>query len=82
MTLERELICATWRMRLSAALDDYRKARDFRQGIQDELPHLPYSDGGHAFRQALIAESQAQIEYSRTLAIFTDVAVHGRRPNE
>ncbi len=82
MTSEREELCDLWRDKLSAALESYRRARDFRQAIQDEMPHLPQSDGGLAFRQAVHAEMVAQINHRETLRVFTDLAVHGIRPEE
>lgn len=80
MTAERERLCDLWRERVGVSLEAYRRARDFRQAIQDEMPHIPQPDGGLAFRQALRAESVARSEHWRTLRIFTDVSVHGKRP--
>ena len=37
---------------------------------------------GDAYRQALEAEILAAAEYSRVLRIYTDLAVHGKTPEE
>lgn len=80
MTDERTRMCSIWRIKLNAAYEDYKSARDFRQSIQDEMTHMPQSDGGFAFRRASIEETSSQREYREVLRIYTDIAVHGRRP--
>lgn len=63
-----------------AAYEVYRRARDYRQQIQDEAPHLPGSDGGMVFRRALIAETLALSEYRHALSVHYQIIVQGKRP--
>lgn len=80
MTMERAVLCDSWLTKVNATYAAYRRARDHRQEIQDEAPHLPQSDGGFAFRRALSAETHALSEYREALSRHYQIIVEGRLP--
>jgi CheY-like chemotaxis protein len=63
------------RGRYAAATEEYRKLLD---GTPEGVPPNPDSPVARA-RQA---QSEALAEYSRVLRVFTELTVHGRRPEE
>lgn len=80
MTQERSILADWWMEKQRAAYEVYRRARDYRQQIQDEAAHLPQADGGYAFRRALIAESNALVEYRHALGVHYQIIVSRKRP--
>lgn len=80
MTLERATLVDWWMEKQRAAYETYRRARDYRQQIQDEAAYLPGSDGGMVFRRALIAETAALAEYRHALGVHYKIIVERKRP--
>lgn len=70
-----------WREQWQMAKLDLDAARTQVESIRDSCGvHGP--DGGYAYASALNRETAALIEYSRVLRIYTDLMVHGRRPDD
>jgi CheY-like chemotaxis protein len=71
-----------WRLKLEQALERYRAAtREYRTVLRQE-PDRSIPDLAKAIDGARTAESEALREYSRVLRIFTDLAIHGKLPEE
>ena len=77
----RQALEAQWRLRLEQTLRNYRAAtKEYRRLLRQQFdgrPPDPASDLAIARR----AESDALMEYSRGLRIFTDLTVHGKLPD-
>ena len=72
-----------WKERLQNAKLELEHARDDLLAIKDQFSSgIDGPDGGYAYRQAICKETAALIEYSRVLRIYTDLAVHGKVPEE
>lgn len=78
----RQALEAQWRLRLEVTLRNYRAAtKEYRRLLRQQFdgrPPDPTSDLAIARR----AESDALMEYSRVLRIFTDLTVHGKLPDQ
>ena len=73
-----------WRNRLFRALDDLEIARARLKDAEVLRSSQPvgHPDGEFAYREAVIAERIALLEYSRVLSITTDLIVHGKLPHD
>lgn len=70
-----------WREQWTRAKVDLEAARAHVESIKDSCGvHGP--DGAYAYASALNQETASLIEYSRVLRIYTDLMVHGRRPED
>lgn len=79
MRSDREKLCDLYLERVTQARTSYVVARNHRQSVQDESPHLPQSDGGLAFRRALEAETLALSNWGRALNEHHDLIVKGEK---
>lgn len=71
-----------WNQRLAQALDRYHAAtKEYRELLRQETDGRPPSPDSPLAR-AREAESQALMDYSRVLRIFTDLTLHGKLPDE
>jgi CheY-like chemotaxis protein len=72
----------TWRFRLEESLRAYRAASaEYRTLLQKEAEgHVPSTDSPLA--RARRAESEALMEYSRVLQIFTSLTLDGKMPQQ
>lgn len=70
-----------WREQWQMAKLDLDAARAHVESVKDSCGvHGP--DGAYAYASALSQETGALVEYSRVLRIYTEVMVHGRRPDD
>jgi len=80
--LARHELEEAWRRRLEQTLHQYRGATtEYRKLLQEEPDGRPPSPDS-ALARARQAESEALMEYSRVLRIFTDLTIHGKSPEE
>jgi hypothetical protein len=81
-TLVRHQLEETWRLRVEQALQQYRAATmEYRRLLQEEPDgRFPCPDG--ALARVRQVESDALIEYSRSLKMFSDLTIHGEPPEE
>ena len=70
-----------WREQSTVAKLDLDAARAQVESIRDSCG-VQGPDGAYAYASALHRETAALIEYSRVLRIYTDLMVHGRRPDD
>ena len=71
-----------WLCRLNAARRKYHRATtEFSKVLaeQNKWP-APAADGSTALRNARLQEAAALNEYMRTLKVFTDLLVYGKKP--
>jgi hypothetical protein len=73
-----------WRSRLTDAQIRHDFARNHREEVARDLlvGHIPDGNGAFAYREALLAEKMALVEYQRVLDIFTALVVGGKIPEE
>ena len=70
-----------WRLRLEETQVRYGEAKEqYRKFLQAQPDGRPQSPS--ALELARQAESQARVEFTRVLRIFTDLTVNGRMPEE
>src|SRR6266536_3129140 len=80
--LARYQIEEAWRARLEQALERYQAATHaYRKLLREEAGGRPPSPDSPLV-QARQAESDALMEYSRVLRIFTHLTIHGTLPDE
>ena len=70
-----------WREQWETAKLDLDAARAQVESIKDACG-APGPGGAYAYASALNRETAALIEYSRVLRIYTDLMVHGKRPDD
>lgn len=70
-----------WREQWSMAKLGLDAARVQVESIKDSCG-VQGPDGAYAYASALNQETAALMEYSRVLRIYTDLMVHGRRPDD
>src|SRR5260370_5648369 len=72
----------SWRLRLEETQGRYREAKEqYRKFLQAQPDGRPHSPNG-ALALAREAESQARVEYTRVLRLFTELTVNGKMPEE
>ena len=82
VTLARHELEDAWRLRAEQALQKYRAATDEYRRLLREDPSGFLHDQANTLSLARDNESQALLEYSRVLRIFTDLTLHGTIPRE
>lgn len=70
-----------WKERWLKAKLELEAARFHLQSVKSTLSGSYGADGAYAYARAIKGESDALIEYSRTLRIYTDLVVHGKLPD-
>jgi len=71
-----------WRLRVEEALQTYREATEEYRRVLREEPDGQPPDPESILARARQTESEALMEYSRLLRIFTDLTIHGKLPEE
>ena len=81
-TMARQELEESWRQRLEEKLRRYHTAsEEYRRLLREEADgQCPLPDSPLACARR--AESEALMEYSRVLRIFSDLTVHGKVPDE
>ena len=73
-----------WREKLHQAQNRYQFATAQSRQLQAEYStgSVPSADGDFSLRKALRSENEARSEYMRVLRVFTQLILHGERPEE
>ena len=79
---DRRALGAIWRERLENARTRYEAATATVQGVREFHPQVPSPDGSFTLDHALRAEHHALAEFKRVLAVFNDLVVNGKIPEE
>jgi hypothetical protein len=81
---DRRALEDLWRSRLTDAQIRHDSARNHREEVARDLlvGHIPDGNGAFAYREALLAEKMALVEYQRVLDIFAALVVGGKTPEE
>lgn len=81
-TSGRQQLEDLWRSKLEQAQLRYKVATEkYRRLLGDTPDGLPPNPDG-PLAHARQAESEARAEYSEVLQVFTELAIHGKRPEE
>jgi len=78
----RRQIEESWWLRLQQAQTRYRTATAQYRRMLNQQPEGQTSSVDYSLLRAREAESQARAEYRRVLAIFTDLTLYGKIPEE
>src|ERR1041385_3881381 len=80
--LVRQELEETWRKRLEQSHNRYHRATtDYRKLLQQEPDGRP-PGADSALARARQEETDALMEYSGLLHVFTDLTIHGKLPDE
>jgi CheY-like chemotaxis protein len=80
--LARHELEESWRLRLEESQQKYQKATETYRSLLRLEQNGRYPDPDSALARARQAESEALMEYSRVLRIFTDLTIHGKMPEQ
>ena len=79
---ERQELEDTWRQRLEQLREKYRAASDIYRALLRKEPEGETPSPDSPLARARQAESEALLEYSRVLRLFSDLTLYGKLPEE